>query len=200
MTEDRRPFPATVKLALDWAPLALFFLVSKFAPGSDDQKLYAATGTLMVAAVLALGIEYARLRRISPVPLVTALMVLVFGALTLYLKDPRFIKMKPTALYTAFGVVLLGGLVFDRSLVKHALSHAFDLSEEAWRKLTFRYGVFFLCLAVLNEIVWRNFSQGVWIDFKVFGIIGATVIFTLSQMPLIMKHQIEADPEGEPKS
>jgi intracellular septation protein len=198
MSETRKPFPAYVKLALDWTPLALFFLVSKFAPGSDDQKIYAATGTLMVAAVLALAIEYARLGKISPVPLVTALMVLVFGALTLYLKDSRFIKMKPTALYSAFGIVLLGGLLFDRSLVKHALSQAFDLSEEAWRKLTFRYGIFFLALAALNEIVWRNFSQNVWIDFKVFGIIGATILFTFSQMPLIMKHQIV--PEGESKA
>ncbi|HEY5048533.1 MAG TPA: septation protein A [Rhizomicrobium sp.] len=197
MNEPRKPFPPTLKLALDWAPLALFFLVSKFAPGNDAQKLYAATGTLMVAAVLALAIEYARVRKISPVPLVTALMVLVFGALTLYLKDTRFIKMKPTALYTAFGVILLGGLLFDRSLVRHALSHAFDLSEQAWRKLTFRYGVFFLGLAGLNEIVWRNFSQDVWIDFKVFGIIGLTVLFTLSQMPLIMKHQTAQDIEGE---
>jgi intracellular septation protein len=193
LSELRKPFPAGVKLALDWAPLALFFLVSKFAPGSDAQKIYAATGTLMVAATLALALEYARMRKISPVPLITALMVLVFGALTLYLKDPRFIKMKPTALYTAFGAILLGGLFFDRALVKHALSHAFDLSEEAWRKLTLRYGIFFLGLAVLNEIVWRNFSQDIWIDFKVFGIISLTVLFTLSQMPLIMKHQI---PEG----
>ncbi|MGD0190819.1 MAG: septation protein A [Rhizomicrobium sp.] len=197
MSDVRKPFPAGVKIALDWSPLALFFLVSKFASGTEDQKLYAATGTLMVAAVLALGIEYARVRKISPVPLITAVMVLIFGALTLYLKDPRFIKMKPTALYIVFSAVLLGGLVFDRALVRHALSHAFDLTEEAWRKLTFRYGLFFLGLAVLNEIVWRNFSQSIWIDFKVFGIIGLTVVFTFSQMPLIMKHQVEDGPQGE---
>ena len=74
--------------------------------------------------------------------------------------------------------------------MKHALSHAFDLSEKAWRKLTFRYGLFFLGLAILNEVVWRNFSQDLWIDFKVFGIVTLTVLFTLSQMPLIMQHQI----------
>jgi intracellular septation protein len=196
MSDGRKPFPAWVKLALDWTPLALFFLVSKFAPGSDDQKLYTATAALMVAALLALAIEYARLRKISPVPLITALMVLVFGGLTLYLKDSHFIKMKPTALYAMFGFVLLGGLFFDKALVKHALSHAFDLPEDAWRKLSLRYGIFFLGLAGLNEIVWRNFSQGVWIDFKVFGIIGLTVLFTFSQMPLIMKHQIADDAEG----
>jgi len=190
----------SVKLLLDWAPLALFFLVSKFYPGSDDTKLYAATATLMVAAVIAISFEYATLRKVSPVPLVTAAMVLVFGALTLYLKDPRFIKMKPTFLYALFGIVLLGGLIFDRSLVKHALAQAFDLSEDAWRKLTFRYGIFFLALAVLNELVWRNFSQGTWIDFKVFGIIGLTVLFTFSQMPLIMKHQIGGDTNNEEKA
>lgn len=192
-----KPLPTGWKMVVDWAPLALFFIVSKFYPGADTTKLYAATAVLMVAAVAALAVEYLRVRRISPVPLVTALMVLVFGALTLYLKDPHFIKMKPTALYSAFGIVLLGGLLFDRALVRHALSHAFDLPEEAWRKLTLRYGVFFFVLAGLNEIVWRNFSQGVWIDFKVFGIVGLMVLFTLSQMPLIMKHQ---PPDGETKS
>src|SRR5215469_577882 len=160
MSSARKTMSPSVKLLLDWAPLALFFLVSKFYPGSDDTKLYAATATLMVAAVIAISFEYATLRKVSPVPLVTAAMVLVFGALTLYLKDPRFIKMKPTFLYALFGIVLLGGLIFDRSLVKHALAQAFDLSEDAWRKLTFRYGIFFLALAVLNELVWRNFSQG----------------------------------------
>ena len=200
MSSARKTMSPSVKLLLDWAPLALFFLVSKFYPGSDDTKLYAATATLMVAAVIAISFEYATLRKVSPVPLVTAAMVLVFGALTLYLKDPRFIKMKPTFLYALFGIVLLGGLIFDRSLVKHALAQAFDLSEDAWRKLTFRYGIFFLALAVLNELVWRNFSQGTWIDFKVFGIIGLTVLFTFSQMPLIMKHQIGGDTNNEEKA
>ena len=127
-----------VKLALDLGAARPLLSGFEICAGYDDQKIYAATGTLMVAAVLALGIEYVRLRKISPVPLVTALMVLVFGGLTLYLKDARFIKMKPTALYSVLRVVLLGGLLFDSSLVKHALSQAFELSEEAWRKLTLR--------------------------------------------------------------
>ena len=193
MNPPRKSLSAPVKLALDWAPLALFFLVTKFYPGSDNAKLFAATAVLMVAAVGAISFEYAMLRKVSPVPLVTAVVVLIFGALTLYLKDPRFIKMKPTVLYTLFGTALLGGLLFGRPFVKLILDQAFQLRDEIWRKLSFRFGLFFLAMAVLNELVWRNFSQNIWIDFKVFGTTGLTLLFTFSQMPLIMKHQTGGD-------
>jgi intracellular septation protein len=185
----RKPLPMHWKLALDWAPLILFFTTAKFF------NLYVATAVLMVAALVTLAIDYVRERRIAPVPLITAAMVLVFGALTLYLKDPRFIKMKPTALYALFGVTILGGLAFNRLLLKYVLSDAFEIDEEGWRKLSFRYGAFFLSLAVLNEIVWRNFSQALWLDFKVFGITVLILVFSLTQAPLIVKHQLAKDSE-----
>ena len=188
---SRNPLPMHWKLALDWAPLILFFATAKF------YSLYVATAVLMVAVLVTLGLDYLRERRIAPVPLITAVMVLCFGALTLYLKDPRFIKMKPTALYALFGIAILGGLAFNRLLIKYVLTDAFELDNDGWRKLSIRYGAFFLGLAVLNEIVWRNFSQAVWIDFKVFGITALILLFSLSQAPLIIKHQLTKAETGE---
>ncbi len=184
----KKPLPAPWKMALDWVPLGLFFA------GSALFNLYVGTAVLMVATLATLAFEYARERKVSPVPLVTAVMVLVFGGLTLYLKDSRFIKMKPTVLYALFGLILLGGLATGRLPIKYVLSQALELDEAGWRKITLRYGLFFLGLAVLNEIVWRNFSQAVWLDFKVFGIVALMFLFSLAQMPLINAHGLTKDP------
>lgn len=185
--------PMGMKIALDWAPLALFFLVSRLAPGTDAVKLLAATAVLMVAVTAVLIIDYVRMRKLSPVPVLTAALVLIFGGLTLYLKDPSFIKFKPTAVFGMLGALLLGGLALGRPLVKYVLSDAFKLSEDAWRKLSFRYGLFCFAIAGLNEVIWRNFSQNVWIDFHTFGTYGLMFLFVFSQMPLIMKHQTAND-------
>jgi len=187
----RNPLPMHWKLVLDWAPLILFFATAKF------YNLYVATAVLMVAALVTVAIDYVRERRVTPVPLITAAMVLVFGALTLYLKDPRFIKMKPTALYALFGFTILGGLAFKRLVLKAMLSDAFELDDQGWHKLSIRYGAFFLGLAVLNEIVWRNFSQAIWLDFKVFGITALILAFSFTQAPLMLKHQLAKPESGE---
>jgi intracellular septation protein len=117
--------------------------------------------------------------------------VLVFGTLTLWLKDETFIKMKPTIVNTLFGSILLGGLYFGKSLLGYVFDSAFKLDAQGWRKLTLRWGLFFLFLAVLNEIVWRNFSTDFWVAFKVWGTLPITLAFTMSQMPLIMRHGSE---------
>jgi len=117
--------------------------------------------------------------------------VFVFGGLTLWLQDATFIKMKPTIVNTLFGAVLLGGLVFGKSLLGYVFDSAFRLDAEGWRKLTFRWGVFFLFLAVVNEVVWRNFSEDTWVAFKVWGIMPITIAFTMLQMPLIMRHSLD---------
>jgi intracellular septation protein len=124
-------------------------------------------------------------------PLFTALLVLIFGGLTLYLKNDTFIKMKPTVLYAGFGLTLLGGLLFGRLFVKYVFAAAFELTEEGWRKLTFRWGWFFLALAILNEIVWRSMPTATWVKFKVFGIIPLIMLFALAQMPLVLKHEVK---------
>ncbi|MFO7308784.1 MAG: septation protein A, partial [Pseudomonadota bacterium] len=126
-------------------------------------------------------------------PLVSGIVVLVFGTLTLVLHDELFIKLKPTIVNTLFGVVLLGGLAFGKSLLGFVLDSVFELDAEGWRKLTLRWGLFFLFLAVLNEVVWRTQSTDFWVSFKVFGVMPITLAFALAQTPLIMRHSPEKD-------
>jgi intracellular septation protein len=145
----------------------------------------------MAATALALAISWVLTRTLPVMPLVSGVVVLVFGALTLYLQDELFIKMKPTIVNTLFGVTLLGGLAFGKSLLGYVFDSAFRLDAEGWRKLTLRWGVFFLFLAVVNEVVWRMFSTDFWVAFKVWGIMPITIAFTMSQMPLIMRHSLE---------
>ena len=177
------------KLALDLGPLILFFAAFKFG------GIFVATAVFMAASIATLAIGYAATRKISPMPLFTAIIVLVFGGLTLYLKNDTFIKMKPTVLYAIFGAILLGGLAFNRLFIKAVFAQAFELDETGWRKLTWRWGFFAFALAALNEIIWRNFSTDVWVDFKVWAIIPLIMLFALSQTPLVMKHQIEEKAE-----
>lgn len=188
------------KLALELGPLLVFFfanakgawLLAKVpALAVLGGPIFVATALFMAATALALIASWLMLRSLPIMPLVSGIIVFVFGALTLYLHDAVFIKMKPTIINTLFGVILLGGLLFGRSLLGYVFNSAFRLTPEGWRKLTFRWGVFFLFLAMLNEVVWRNFSTDTWVAFKVWGTMPITILFTLSQMPLIMKHAPE---------
>ncbi|HEX3945134.1 MAG TPA: septation protein A [Rhizomicrobium sp.] len=182
-----RKITPLMRLGLDLGPLLIFFLAFQWG------GIFVATGVFMLAILVALGIGYGIERRFSPMPVFTAVLVLIFGGLTLYLKDATFIKMKVTVLYAFFGFTLLGGLAFGRLFVKYVFSAAFELREEGWRKLTWRWGFFFLALAVLNEIVWRNLPTADWVKFKVFGIIPLIMLFALAQMPLVLKHELKED-------
>ena len=174
-----------LKLALELGPLVIFFFANaRFG-------IFAATGAFMVATFVALTASWLLTRKLAIMPLVTAVVVLIFGGLTLALQDDLFIKMKPTIVNTLFGVVLLGGLCFGKPLLGYVFDSVFRLDDSGWRKLTFRWGLFFLFLAVVNEVVWRNFSTDFWVSFKVFGIMPLTVLFTLAQMPLIYRHGTE---------
>lgn len=173
------------RLALDLGPLALFFGTYKL---SSD--FFVATGVFMVAILSSLAIGYAAERRLSPMPLVTALLVLVFGGLTIGLRSEVFLKIKPTVLYTFFSALLLGGLAFNRLFIKYIFEQAFDLTERGWRSLTWRWGLFFVFLAVLNEIVWRNMSTDFWVSFKFAGVLPLTFLFALAQTPFVLKHQV----------
>ena len=177
------------RLGLDLGPLLIFFIAFQLA------GIFAATAAFMIAVLLALAVGYAIERRVSPMPLFTAVLVLIFGGLTLYLKNDTFIKMKPTVLYAGFGLTLLGGLLFGRLFVKYVFAAAFELTEEGWRKLTFRWGWFFLALAILNEIVWRSMPTATWVKFTVFGIIPLIMLFALAQMPLVLKHEVKQNPD-----
>jgi intracellular septation protein len=171
------------RLVLDLGPLIVFFVTFQFF------GIFAATGAFMVVILAALAIGYSLDRKLSPIALFTAAIVLVFGGLTLYLKNDTFVKIKPTIIYSTFCVVLLGGLAFNRLFIKYALAFEFELPESAWRTLTWRWGLFFAALAALNEIVWRNFSTGNWVTFKVWIILPLVLVFGALQTPLLMKHQ-----------
>ena len=173
-----------LKLALELGPLVVFFFANtRFG-------LFWATAIFMVATIVALTASWWLTRRLAIMPLVTGIVVFVFGGLTLLLQDEIFIKMKPTIVNVLFGTTLLGGLWFGRPLLGYVFDSVFRLDDEGWRKLTFRWGVFFFVLALLNEVIWRNFSTDFWVTFKVFGIMPLTVLFTLTQMPLIQRHAL----------
>jgi intracellular septation protein len=171
-----------LKLTLDIGPLVLFFAANaRFG-------IFMATAAFMVAVLVALAIAYAKTRRIEVMPLVTAIIVFIFGGLTLVLHDELFIKLKPTIIYVLFGGTLLGGLLFGKSFLGILFNSVFDLTEEGWRKLTWRWTFFFFALAALNEIVWRNFTTDVWVSFKLFGVVPLTFLFGALQYPLLTKH------------
>jgi intracellular septation protein len=174
-----------LKLALDFGPLLLFFFAN------SRYGIFVATATFMVAVLVALGVSYALTRHFPIMAIVTAIIVLVFGGLTLVLHNDTFIKVKPTIIYALFGGVLLGGLLFGKPLLGAVLDSMFQLTEEGWRKLTLRWALFFFALAVLNEIVWRNASTDVWVDFKVFGVVPLTFLFGALQVPLLKKYAAE---------
>jgi intracellular septation protein len=176
-----------LKLALDIGPLVLFFAANaRFG-------IFTATAAFMVAVVVAIIVSYALTRHIAVMPVVTAIVVLIFGSLTLVLHDDTFIKLKPTIIYLLFGGALLGGLLFNKPLLGMVLDSVFNLTDEGWRKLTWRWVWFFFALAALNEIVWRTQSTDFWVNFKLFGVVPLTFIFGALQYPLLMKYSTEKD-------
>ena len=196
-----------LKLALDMGPLILFFfansrpalfmpLVGPFLPAAvagEKAGIFVATAVFMVAILVALAVSYALTRHLPVMALVTAVIVVVFGSLTLVLHDDTFIKMKPTIIYVLFGVILLGGLWFNKPLLAIVFDSVFELTDEGWRKLTLRWATFFLALAVVNEIVWRTQTTDFWVNFKVFGVLPLTFIFAALQFPLLQKYAAAKD-------
>ncbi len=179
--------PQLRRSLLDFGPLLLFFIAYRLF------DLYVATAAIMATAVAAVLLGYVLDRKLHPVPLVTAVIVLIFGGLTLYLNDKMFIKMKPTMIYALFAAALLGGLWFNRPFVKYIFGAALVLEEKSWRSLTFRFAGFFIGMAILNELIWRHFSEEAWVNFHVFGAVVLTVLFCVSQLPFLIKHQMEKD-------
>ena len=203
MTAKKPQLNPLLKLVLDLGPLLLFFLansrpalflplVSPILPADmalgGRTGIFVATAVFMVAVVVALAVSYALTRHLPVMPLVTAVVVLVFGSLTLVLHDELFIKLKPTIIYLLFGVVLLGGLAAGKSLLGTVFDSVFHLTEEGWRKLTLRWALFFFALAILNEIVWRSQTTDVWVSFKVFGVVPLTFLFAALQYPLLTRY------------
>ncbi len=179
-----------LKLSLDLGPLLLFFFVNA------RWGIFAATGTFMVTTLISLAVTYALVRRVAMMPLATAGIVMVFGGLTLFLQDETFIKLKPTIIYSLFAAVLFGGLFTGRPLLAFVLDSVFQLKDEGWRKLTLRWAVFFVVMAIVNEFVWRSFSTDAWVAFKTFGFLPLTIAFALAQTPLLMRYAVEQKSGG----
>jgi len=174
-----------IKLLVDIGPLAIFFI---FYTKSDLQT---AILPFMVATVIAVIISYIFEKKIPIMPTAGAFIILVFGGLTLYFDNEIFFKMKPTIINLLFALILYSGIIMKKSLLKYLLGTALKLHDEGWDILTKRWVTFFIALAILNEIVWRTQTTDLWVNFKVFGILPLTFIFTLFQFSIIKKYQIE---------
>lgn len=179
----KQEFNPLLKLAMEFGPLAIFFVTNA------NFGIFYATGTFMAATAVSLLISRIVLKRTPAVALVTGFFVMIFGFLTIYLQDATFIKIKPTILNALFAFILAAGLYFRRPVLKFVLGEVLQLQEEGWRLLTLRWIGFFIFLAILNEIVWRNFSTSTWVSFKSFGIMPLTFAFMMAQITLIMKYQ-----------
>jgi intracellular septation protein len=177
-----------LKLVVEVGPLAVFFIVNW-----RTQDIYWATGAFMAATLASLIASRALFGRIPVMPLVTGVFVMVFGGLTLWLQDDHFIKMKPTIVNALFAGILFTGLVTGQAFLKILFGEVFRLTEEGWRRLTFRWACFFVFLAILNEIVWRTFSTDAWVSFKVFGIMPLTMIFAVAQIGLLRQYERPSD-------
>ena len=183
--------PRWLKPTVEYAPLAVF-VVAYVSAG-----LMAATAALMIATAAGIALSLLIARRVPIMPLVTALIVGVFGGLTLWLNDERFVKMKPTIVQGLFSVVLFGGLAFGRPLLGVVLGQAWPMNDKGWRILTLRFAIFFAAMAVLNEIVWRTQSTDFWVTYKVVGILGLTMVFAMSQAPLMQRHHVPQEETPE---
>ena len=189
--ENISPAKQGLKLLVEVGPLVVFFVAN------TQYDIFTATAAFMVATAASLLASRLIFKRVPAMPLVTGVFVFIMGGLTLYLHDELFIKLKPTIVNVLFASILLGGLAYGHSLLKYLFSDVFQLQDEGWRKLTLRWALFFLFLAVLNEIVWRMFSTDFWVAFKVFGIMPLTLIFSIFQLGLMQRYQIDTSNKHE---
>lgn len=179
------------QILVDLGPVIIFMLTYNLSRGRvpGGEEIYLATGVFLAATLIAVGYAWFVQKRLPPMLIVTAVVVTVFGGLTLALHDPVFIKMKPTIVNLLYAGVILGGLTVKQNLWKMLFQGAFPaLPETVWTTFALRWGVFFLFLAGLNEFIWRTFSEQFWANFKVFGVMPLTFLFMLANMPLLMKH------------
>lgn len=184
-SRDKKQLNPGLKFALDLGPLLVFFFAN------SRWGIFAGTAAFMVAIAVALAVSYALTRHLPVMALVTAVVVLVFGGATLIFHDELFIKLKPTIIYLLFAGVLFAGILLRKQFLAIVFDQVFHLTDEGWRKLTIRWAIFFVALAVLNEVVWRTQSTDFWVNFKVFGVLPLTMIFGAMQYPLLMKYGAE---------
>lgn len=188
--QPTKPMSSILKTVIDLGPLVLFFVVDQLA------GIIPATAFLMVAVAIAFIVSWKITRNIPILPSVTLVFVFIFGGLTLLLGDEEFIKIEVTLTNALCGLFLVGGLIMDKSLLKIAFGEMTEIDDRGWQKLTLRMGLFLLAVAILNEIVRRSVATDLWVLFRVYGILGLTALFLISQIPLIQRHMIEDDASG----
>ncbi len=187
----RQPSPTWLKPATEYGPIIVFF--AAYYTGD----LFTATMAIMIATAISLVVSYVFERKIPMMPLFTAVIVGIFGGLTLWLKDETFIKMKPTIIQCLFGLILLGGLAMEKLFLKSVMGKTWQMPASAWRTLTQRFAAFFFTMAAVNELVWRTQSTDFWVNFKVFGIMGLTFVFVLSQMSFVQANAEQPKPTDQ---
>ena len=178
-------FKQAIKLISELGPLVVFFVLYKY------YSINHATIGIMIATLFSTAINFYLEKKISYLPLLTCALVAVFGGITIYSGDTRYIKMKPTAINLLFFSILIGGVFVKKGLLKYVFGHTIKMSDNNWLIFSKRWALYFLFVAILNEVIWRNFSENLWVTFKVFGIMGLTVVFILSQLPFLTLHKIE---------
>lgn len=182
--KHQTPAPKWLRPAVEYGPLAVFFGTNYFA------GLMAATIGVMVASAIALALSFIIERRLPVMPLITAVIIGIFGGLTLWLQDETFIKMKPTIIQALFGLALLGGMLAGKLFLKSLMGAVWHMSDQGWRVFTTRFSLFFFAMAILNEAVWRTQSTDFWVSFKVFGLTGLTMVFIMTQIGLMKRYEI----------
>jgi intracellular septation protein len=184
-------------MLLDYGPLIAFFVAYKLA-GSGLQGSLVATFAFMAAVIISIAIGLAVVKRVSPMVWVSTVLILGFGAITLYLRDPKFIQMKPTFIYVGFAVILGAGLLRDKALLKWLFGPVFPgLTEEGWLKLTRNWALFFLALAVANEAMRATLTFDTWLTVKVWGVTAVSLIFAIANMPMLLRHGLDPDQKNE---
>jgi len=197
-----KPKNGLLNFMLDFGPLLVFFGTFKYFSSDDDllRGPLTATAVFMVAIIIAMIVAKIKLGKISPMMWMSSILVIGFGGLTLYFNDPKFLQVKPTIIYSFFAVLLLGGYWRGKAMLRYLLEQAFEgVSDEGWLKLSRNWGVFFIAMAIANELIWRNFSFDTWTSIKVFGFTAASFIFTLANVPLLLKHGLSLGEEEETK-
>ncbi|WP_295557419.1 septation protein A [uncultured Hyphomicrobium sp.] len=182
-----------LKFLVELGPLLVFFITNWQAGkylADPKQAIFWGTGFFIVATMISLLASRILFGRVPVMPLVSGVVVLIFGGLTLWLQDELFIKLKPTIVNGIFATVLFGGLMFGHSLLRYLFGDVFALTDEGWKKLTFRWACFFVFLAILNEVAWRMLTTDQWVTFKVFGIMPITMAFAISQVGLLQRHAL----------
>lgn len=202
-TDTKPPVSPLFRMALDYGPLLVFFVANLLAgkiglPDMVDSlaQVIIASAAFMIASVAAIIVSKWKTGHISPMLWLSAGLVVVFGALTLYFRDDTFIKMKPTIVYAMFSAILTFGLLTGRPLLQQLLETAYPgLSATGWRKLTVNWAIFFAFMAVLNEVVWRHSTWDFWVGFKLWGAVPLTLIFAAANIPMLLRHglQVEKD-------